>query len=583
MAENERTAEDLFPQPEGAETPQEAGEQEQKAGLSARQQRVSALLTRLAATARSFLLYDPHNEAISRFIAQLLDQFVSLLAEEGPLTLTLQPFEIVFEQEVVYLNRDRDRSLAFRLYRDGVRSLRFRPGFEWEELAKLLEILSIRYTGVNQREEDVVTLLWKARFQNLEVVSVEGILPDDDETAGTDARWTEAMTLPDDVDLPRPALPTPIGPSWVHVAPETLERLRAEASPAQVPADCVALLLRLREDLNDPGARFAFAEVQHLFTEVRDFLLSEDHLSALKSYIGFVWGLAGEEAPAWDPDRHTALYELLETCGDRRAVRRLLRSVPAHERKLNPELIDVLDRACPDPFTAVADALQEETGVAVRAVGRQILEHYGKARFELLEERFQAAAGPMASDLLRVMANIGGDAAVALIARQASHPDRAVQDEALWHLENMPYSGSVGRAFFDAFRWTDPVRRARVLGMIARTGDKRFLDLLEGFVTSQADALSSGEAAQIGQVLGDLGGDASTVRWAEWLEPSGLFRKTLPGPAARQIAAALALSEIQADAAGAILESALDAAEPEVQQWILGALAQRQRNAPRRP
>lgn len=542
---------------------------------------MASLLTRLAATGRSFLLYDPHNETISRFIALLLDQFVSLLADEGPLTLALQPFEVLFEGEVVYLNRDRDRSLAFRLYRDGVRSLRFRPGFEWEELARLLEILSIRYTGVNQREEDVVTLLWKARFRNLEVVAVEGILPDDDETAGADARWSEALTLPDDVDLPRPELPTPVGPAWVSVSPESLERLRGEASATHVPEDCVALLLRLREQLHDPSALLVFADVAHLFTEVRDFLLSEDHLSALKSYIGLLWGLAREEAPAWDPGRHGELYELLETCGDRRAVRRLLRSVPAHERKLNPELLDVLDRACPDPFAAVADALEEETGAAVRAVARQILEHYGKGRLGLLEARFKAASGQMASDLLRVIAHCGGDTAAELVARQASHPDHAVQDEALWHLQNMPYSGAVGRAFFDAFRWTDPVRRARVLGMIVHTGDKRFIDLLAAFVSEQ-QALSAGEAAQIGQVLGELGGETSLPRWAEWLEPTGLFRKSIAGTAARQIAAALALSEIRAEQAGSVLEAALEAAEPEVQEWILGALAQRERNAPRR-
>jgi hypothetical protein len=230
----------------------------------------------------------------------------------------------------------------------------------------------------------------------------------------------------------------------------------------------------------------------------------------------------------------------------------------------------------------VSDALEQETGTAVRAVARQILEHYGKARLGQLEERFQAASGQMASDLLRVIANCGGDQAAGLIARQASHHDRAVQDEALWHLENMPYSGAVGRAFFDAFRWTDPVRRARVLGMIVRTGDKRFIDLLAGFVTEQGQTLSSGEAAQIGQVLGELGGEASLQRWAEWLQPSGLFRKSIPGAAPAQIAAALALSEIRADEAGSVLETALGAAEPEVQEWILGALAQRQRNAPRR-
>ena len=564
----------------GGETPQEAGEQQAAAGLTPRQHRVSALLMRLAATARSFLLYDPHNAAIQGFITRLLEDLTGALEEEGPLTLHVQPLEIVFEDAPVYVNRDRERSLAFRLYRDGVRQLRFRPGFGADELARLLEVLSIRYTGVNQREEDIVTLLWKSRFKNLEVTSVEGIVPEDDAPgAGGPAPAPEPLLrLPDDVDLPRPALPTPMAPAFTVVPDERVAALCAEAEAARIPDESLGLLVRLRQELGDPRSRLSFAEVSHLFTEIRDFLLSEDHLPELRRYIGLLWEMADAPSPAWDEARHTALYELLDGCGDRRAVRRLLHSVPFDQRKLNPALVEVLDRACPDSLAAVLDALEWETGPAVRAIGRQLLEHYGARRMETLEARFRSATGEMASDLLRVLANIGGDEAAAFIARQASHPDKAVQDEALWHLENMPYSGAVGRACFDAFRVTDATRRARVLGMIARTRDRRFVDLLAGFVDEQGDALSAGEAAQIGQVMGELAGDAGIPRWAEWLLPGGLFKKALAGSKARQIAAALALSESQAAPAGEALETALEAADPEVQQWVLGAIGQRERN-----
>ncbi len=564
----------------GTETPQDAGEQQAPSGLSSRQHRVGALLTRLAATARSFLLYDPHNNAIQRFISTLLEELTSVLEEEGPLTLHVQPLEIDFEDAPVYVNRDRERSLAFRLYRDGVRRLRLRPGFSPDELARLLEVLSIRYTGVNQREEDMVTLLWKARFRHLEVVSVESIVPEDDVPVPAPRSprpgLEPPLDLPDDVDLPRPELPMPAAPAYTNIPAPRLEQLRAEA--ASVPDEALGLLRRLRAELDDPRSRLTYAEVTHLFTEIRDFLLDEDHLPALKAFIGLLWDMSVSLAPAWDEDRHSALYELLDSCGDRRAVRRLLHSVPFDQRKLNPALIEVLDRACPDALAAVLDALEWETGTAVRAVGRQLLEHYGAKRLRALEERFRGASGEMASDLLRVLANIGGDEAPAFIARQASHPDRAVQDEALWHLENMPYAGPVGRALFDALRVTDPGRRPRVLGMIARTGDRRFVELLAGFVSDLADTLSAGEAAQIGQVMGELGGEPSLRRWTEWLTPSGLLRKTLPGSRAEQVAAALALSEIQVPAAGEVLENALDAADPEVQQWVLGALGQRERN-----
>ena len=565
--------------PLSAETPQEAGEQQAAPGLSQRQHRVASLLTRLAATARSFLLYDPHNETIQRFITKLLLELSAALEEEGPLTLHVQPLEIWFENAPVYVNRDRERSLAFRLYRDGVRQLHFRPGFSPDELARLLEVLSIRYTGVNQREEDVVTLLWKARFRHLDVVSVEGIVPEGDDAASTAAvELDPGLRLPDDVDLPRPDLPMPAAPSWVAVAPERRAALLAEADAARLPDDCLALLGRLRAELDDPATRMAFEEVSHLFTEVRDFLLNEDHLPALKRFISLLWDMTGTDEPPWDPGRHAALYELLDTCGDRRAVRRVLHSVPFDQRKLSHTLVEVLDRACPDSLAAVLDVLEVETGLAVRAVARQLLEHYGARRLPMIEERFRGSSGEMASDLLRVLSNVGGEEAPAFIARQASHPDKAVQDEALWHLETMPYSGAVGRAFFDAFRVADLARRARVLGMIARTGDRRFIDLLSGFREEHGASIPPGEAAQIGQVLGGLAGDAGVARFVAWLTPGGLLRKTLPGTHAQQIAAAMALSESRTDTAGAALEAALDVAEPEVYDWVLGALGQRERN-----
>jgi hypothetical protein len=563
--------------PGAAETAQEAGEQPTASGLSSRQHRVAPLLTRLAATARSFLLYDPHNETIQRFITTLLRELTAALDEEGPLTFRVQPLEILFEDAPVYVNRDRERSLAFRLYRDGVRQLRFRPGFTPDELARLLEVLSIRYTGVNQREEDMVTLLWKARFRHLDVVAVEGIVPEDDaelEGPALDA----GLRMPDDVDLPRPELPVPQAPAWVEIPAARRAELQAEADSARSPDDCLALLERLRVELDDKDARLPFEEVSHLFTEVRDFLLNEDHLPALKRFISLLWDMAGAEEPPWDPGRHAALYEMLDTCGDRRAVRRVLHSVPFDQRKLAPTMIEVLDRACPDSLAAVLDVLEAESGPAVRAVARQLIEHYGARRLATIEERFRGSSGQTASDLLRVLSNLGGEEAPAFIARQAAHPDKAVQEEALWHLETMPYSGAVGRAYFDAFRMGDVARRARVLGMIARSGDRRFVELLTGFLEEQGASLSLGEAAQIGQVLGGLAGNPGVSRFVEWLTPAGLLRKTLPGNRGQQVAAAMALSESQTEVAGAALEEALDPAEPEIREWILGALGQRERN-----
>jgi hypothetical protein len=575
----DETGEPKTPFPAAAEAEAEGGEQKPQ-GLGPRYQRVASLLTRLAATARSFLLYDVGNEAINRFLTALLDNLVATLQSEGQLTLAVHPHELKLEEQTVYLNRDRERSLAFRLYRDGVRALTFRKGFQAEELTRLLEILSIRYTGVHQREEDMVTLLWKARFTHLDVATVEGIVPED--TEGSDegpAPAPRAFVLPDDIDLPRPELPPPKGPTWIEVAPERLQALRDEVGDAALPGECLTLLGRLRRELADPKKAVTFGEVSHLFGEVRDFLLSVDRLPALKRFGALLWEMAGEDTPAWDPHRHAAVYDLLDSCGDRRAVRRLLRSVSAEDRQLRPELIEVLDRVCPEPLVAVMDTLAEEEGLATRAVARQALEHYARRKPGLLEQRFLVSRGRAASDLLRVMMHVGGESAAAFVAQQCLHPDAAVQDEALWHIARMPYSGALGRSLFEAFRLADPRRQERILEIVARSGDTRFLVPLAGYVEERAGQIGTDEASRIGRVLGILGGPESIGRWQAWLQPAGGRRKGFSGPLARVVAAATALAFIRAESAAEALGAAFDDADEASQPWILGALAQRQRQA----
>src|SRR6185503_14058006 len=287
MTQAERQGAEPLPIPDEVDGGEVEGDR-----LGPRHQRVSELLTKLATTARSFLLYDPGNAAIHRFLSSLLEAFLTTLRDERRLALAVRPFELHFEGRVVYLNHDRERSLAFRLYRDGVRTLTFYEGFQWEELARLLEILSIRYTSIRQREDDMVTLLWRADFRHLEVVAVEGIVPDEADEAearALPATVAPELALPDEVDLPRPELPPPVGPTWTAVPEARLDALRAEVWASALPDDCMALLQHLRLQLADPEAMVRFSEVAHIFQEVRDYLLTEHHLVPLKALLVFLW------------------------------------------------------------------------------------------------------------------------------------------------------------------------------------------------------------------------------------------------------------------------------------------------------
>jgi hypothetical protein len=55
------------------------------------------------------------------------------------------------------------------------------------------------------------------------------------------------------------------------------------------------------------------------------------------------------------------------------------------------EMVELLELVCPDPLTAVAEALAVEDRPSARAVARQLLEHYGQRRGAHLRQRFDGA------------------------------------------------------------------------------------------------------------------------------------------------------------------------------------------------
>lgn len=587
--------------PELAAQPYDGEETHTRRYLNPRHKAIAELLMDLAKTARSFILYDPRNDAIRDFLTALLQSFVHTLSQEGEVKLAIQPFEIWFEGEVIYLNRDRERSLAFRLYRDGVRSVTFKPGFDWEELTRLLEVLSIRYTGVHQNEDDVVTLLWKAGFEHMEIVAVEGFIPHDveepelpapaeagDVTVVGEAPATArrkghpVVGLAALADMPRPHLPEFESVEWGWVPQERLAELRDEASERNLPDTSLALLARLREMLDDPSIKCRFSEFAHLFTEIRDFFLANEHLPYLEKLIALLTDLSQSYSPPWDTWRQDGARKVLSGCGDEPAVRKLLHTVPVESRRLPEEMVRVIEQVCAEPLDVVLNTFVAERSTGARAFARQLIERFGADRMELLLQRFEDLNGTVASDLLRAIANIDGQQQAHFIARQTWHPDPDVQDEALRHIEKIPYSGQLGRLLAAAVKRVDPVKRIRILKLIVKSRDARFAEPLARFVEADAENMTPADAEQIGRVMGKLGGRSYFHRWRSWLEPAGLMRKTLKGPLARQVAAAAAIGEIPGPEALNALRDAFNAAGDSALEWITRAIGRNEARAGRK-
>ncbi|HSP79416.1 MAG TPA: hypothetical protein VLQ93_12850, partial [Myxococcaceae bacterium] len=317
--------ENPHPAPPPAPAPEALGEEQALSGSPA-VEAVNGALRALSKAARAFTLYEPRNEAIRRFIADFRERMEAALRTcGGPIVLTVQPFELQLGSEPVYAEKDRERSLSFRLFRDGVRKLTFPTHTPWEDFLRLLEILSVRFIGVRQQEDDLVTLLTKARFQALTFEAVEGFAEQEDDEEdpegvefpeGAAARSLPHVQAPPEFDLP---LPPPAGPmvgiTLREVPPRYLEALRAEETPETVPARAVRLVAELVSAAE--AGRLEPAELSSVAAEVRDFLVADRRLDALARWVRLLQprepGLARALAPLFEPlGRREVLDNLFE-------------------------------------------------------------------------------------------------------------------------------------------------------------------------------------------------------------------------------------------------------------------------------
>src|SRR5713226_1778550 len=284
---------DRVTQPAG-EPPEEALLGGTPAGRAA-----NTALRAFSKAARAFTLYDAQNEAVRRFLQDYRDAMNGFLGAHGPLDLEVRSFELALRGEVVHAEKDREKSLASRLYRDGIRRLAIQPGATWEEELKLLEVLSVRFIGVRQQEEDVVTLLTRAAFRAITFVSVGGLVESAPDESGDAVRpqRRSPRSFPADFDGPPPPLLPPRQFGYFEIPRSALDGFEAEEAPELLPGNAVRMVRELLDDATPEEMKTLVPAVE----EVRDFLLAELEVKHLRDLARVVAGQQGRSAAILGP------------------------------------------------------------------------------------------------------------------------------------------------------------------------------------------------------------------------------------------------------------------------------------------
>jgi hypothetical protein len=143
---------------------------------------VAELIREIQKTKKLLRMYPPNNPVYASSLDSLYSKFSELLKTEGELKLKILQKSILYGNEQVYHNPEREDNLALFFFKDGVRELTFTDGLTRDELEGFMKILTSDLDS-EQTVDDVVTLLWETEFEHINYVVDELYLTDEEVVA----------------------------------------------------------------------------------------------------------------------------------------------------------------------------------------------------------------------------------------------------------------------------------------------------------------------------------------------------------------------------------------------------------------
>ncbi len=506
--------------------PAALGPDEPALGSTPQAKLANATLRALSRAARAFTLYDAKNLIMRRFLADYRAAVEAALSAHGALALTVGPYEFLLGQDVVYAEQDRERSLAFRLFRDGVRTLTLQPGFTWDEALRLLELVSLRFTGVRQREDDVVTLLRKGAFAHLAFTAVEGFVPSEEhpepeapDVVGT-ARAHPAVFAPADFDLPLAPL-TPVGFAWREVPERYLAALRAEEGPAGVRHAAVHLAAELAVAANGPASELSNAELVPLLGEVRDACLADGAPDALLELVRAVQAQHGIGSDA--------LLPVVSALQRPAVLERLLDGLSGETGAPPPALVELLAVVGGNPVDAIAARLRDEEDPGLQRAFDGLLLALARRAPDLVLPHLQRLPQRTAARLTEAMMAARPEQGLAIATRLAESPEPASQLEAIGLLEHALRSEPQLLLLTRFAASPDDAVFARAAAALGHLHEPRAFDALvkEAEARAASERLTRESATALGEALVQCAPRRALPLLRQWAHPKAGFLSRL--------------------------------------------------------
>jgi HEAT repeat protein len=544
---------------------------------------VAELINGLVKALRAFHMYLPNNPIYQRATENLRTAFLPIWGAMEELVLTVAETDFVWDEQVVYHQLNKSDSLAWGLFKDGMRSLTIRRGADLEELPRFLETINRARYLPTDAGDDLLTLLWEQEFQLIQYHFVEffgeggGALPEQSGAypAGTDdgaaARQRHAEVAQEAPPRPKGVVDLDEFDSTLYFLDEAEINYVAGEVEAEYSRDvrtaALLVLFDLLELQGDPEVRGEIIGVlEQLFP---NFLNARDFRTA--ALVLREARLVGTRAPGLLPEQAQRLDAFVAKLSEPAIVSQLLQSLDeASALASEPEVAEVLRELRASALEPVLTWIPNLASAPLRA---------------LLEDVADRLAGAHTPEVLRILRTPSSEALAAVVAlcgrlelhqavpgltETVAHPDPAVRLATVQALARLGTPGAlalVDRAI------DDPDRAVRIAAVrvAGGRGYKGALKRIEAVVLGKAvKEMDLTEKMAFFEAYGSIVGAAGLKPLSGLLLPRGLLK--LKQPSETRACAAIALGRIRTEEAREVLQRAADDKDLVVRNAVSRAL-----------
>jgi hypothetical protein len=129
---------------------------------------VEELVRTMAKGLRAFQMYLPNNPMYQRAEQAIQQAFLPIWSSTQQLGLSVVETDLIWEEQLVYHQPTKSESLAWMMYKDGMRFLILRPGVEEGEIIRFLQLVTRARLLPSDAADDLLTLLWEQDFSHID-------------------------------------------------------------------------------------------------------------------------------------------------------------------------------------------------------------------------------------------------------------------------------------------------------------------------------------------------------------------------------------------------------------------------------